>query len=218
MAVNGISSSWDTASSSSTSSSSSTIGDQQDRFLKLLVAQLNNQDPMNPMDNAEMTTQIAQINTVTGIQQLNETMKSMSDQFTSLQVMQGGTMVGRTVMTEGDTLNLDTESKTGGGAFDLDGKAANVTVQIYSSSGKMIGTLPMGSLEAGRYSFAWDTSTYSGTGDLTFKVVATNGSSAVGSTALMSDKVLSVGAEDGALKLSLLKGGTVDYSAIKAIL
>ena len=43
----------------------------QDRFLKLLVAQLNNQDPMTPMDNAQMTSQIAQINTVTGIQQLN---------------------------------------------------------------------------------------------------------------------------------------------------
>ena len=91
-------------------------------------------------------------------------------------------------------------------------------MQIYSSAGKMVGTLPMGSLEAGRYSFAWDTSTYTGKGDLTFKVVATNGSSAVGSTTLMSDKVLSVGAEDGSLKLSLQKGGTVDYSAIKAIL
>lgn len=45
----------------------------QDRFLKLLVAQLNNQDPMNPLDNAQMTSQIAQINTVTGIQQLNQT-------------------------------------------------------------------------------------------------------------------------------------------------
>ena len=217
MAVSGITSSLDTT-SGGTSSVATTSTEAQDRFLKLLVAQLNNQDPMNPLDNAEMTSQIAQINTVTGIQQLNETMKSMSDQFTSLQVMQGGTMVGRTVMTEGDSLNVDTESKTAAGSFDLDGTAANVTVQVYSSAGKMVGTLPMGSLEAGRYSFAWDTSTYSGTGDLTFKVVATNGGSAVGTTSLMADKVLSVGAEDGSLKLSLQKGGTVDYSAIKAVL
>ena len=48
----------------------------QDRFLKLLVAQLNNQDPMNPLDNAQMTSQMAQINTVTGIQQLNQTMQA----------------------------------------------------------------------------------------------------------------------------------------------
>ena len=75
----------------------------QDRFLKLLVAQLNNQDPMNPLDNAQMTSQIAQINTVTGIQQLNQTMESMSAQFNSLQVMQGTALIGRNVMTEGST-------------------------------------------------------------------------------------------------------------------
>ena len=56
---------------------------------ELLVAQLNNQDPMNPLDNAQMTSQMAQINTVTGIQQLNQTMASMAAQFNSLQVMQG---------------------------------------------------------------------------------------------------------------------------------
>ncbi|MGI9133999.1 MAG: flagellar hook assembly protein FlgD, partial [Rhodoferax sp.] len=61
----------------------------QDRFLKLLVAQLNNQDPMNPMDNAQMTSQMAQINTVTGIQQLNETMNSMSSQYASIQMLKG---------------------------------------------------------------------------------------------------------------------------------
>ena len=56
----------------------------QDRFLKLLVTQLRNQDPLNPMDNAQMTSQMAQINTVTGIQQLNQTLKGMADQFSSL--------------------------------------------------------------------------------------------------------------------------------------
>jgi flagellar basal-body rod modification protein FlgD len=60
----------------------------QDRFLKLLVAQLNNQDPMNPMDNAQMTSQMAQINTVTGIQQVNETLKSLAEQFSAMQVLQ----------------------------------------------------------------------------------------------------------------------------------
>ena len=60
----------------------------QDRFLKLLVAQLNNQDPMNPLDNAQMTSQIAQINTVTGISQLNDTMKAMASQASAMQMMQ----------------------------------------------------------------------------------------------------------------------------------
>ena len=77
----------------------------QDRFLKLLVAQLNNQDPMNPMDNAQMTSQMAQINTVTGIQQVNETLKSMATQFSGMQVLQGANMVGHDVMVESNTLS-----------------------------------------------------------------------------------------------------------------
>ena len=60
----------------------------QDRFLKLMVAQLSNQDPLNPMDNAELTSQMAQINTVSGIQQLNATLSSMSTQFSGLQALQ----------------------------------------------------------------------------------------------------------------------------------
>ena len=78
----------------------------QDRFLKLLVAQLNNQDPMNPMDNAQMTSQMAQINTVTGIQQLNDTMKSMATQFSAMQMLQGASMVGRDVLIEGNSLSI----------------------------------------------------------------------------------------------------------------
>src|SRR5256885_9077140 len=58
---------------------------------------------MNPMDNAQMTSQMAQINTVTGIQQLNKTMESMAGQFTAMQVLQGTQMIGRTVLTEGNT-------------------------------------------------------------------------------------------------------------------
>jgi len=88
----------------------------QDRFLKLLVAQLNNQDPMNPLDNAQMTSQIAQINTVTGIQQLNQTMQSMAEQFNSLQVMQGTALIGRNVMTEGSSLAV--ADKAGKGGFE----------------------------------------------------------------------------------------------------
>ena len=74
----------------------------QDRFLKLLVAQLNNQDPMNPMDNAQMTSQMAQINTVSGIQELNATMKSMATQFQSC-VMQGASMIGHDVLLKSNT-------------------------------------------------------------------------------------------------------------------
>ena len=96
----------------------------QDRFLKLLVAQINSQDPLNPMDNAQMTTQMAQINTVSGIQQLNETLKGMADQMASSQAMQGTTLIGKDALVEGDALAFD--GSTGKGAFTLDGAASSV--------------------------------------------------------------------------------------------
>ncbi|MDB5847282.1 MAG: flagellar biosynthesis protein FlgD [Rhodoferax sp.] len=217
MAITGINGQWG-ATATTTNNSTSDPAAAQDRFLKLLVAQLNNQDPMNPLDNAQMTSQIAQINTVTGIQQLNTTIKGMADQFTSLQVMQGGAMVGRNVLREGDTLSVDATTKAGSGAFDLSAKAADVSVQVSTAGGQVLGTVKMGALDAGRHTFEYDTSGYTGTGALTFKVVANNASTPVDATALVQDKVVSVGAENGELKLQLEKGGSVAYSAIKAIL
>ena len=66
---------------SSTAGEKTDAASQQDRFMKLLVAQLNNQDPMNPMDNAQLTSQTAQISTVSGIEQLNNSVLAMAKQF-----------------------------------------------------------------------------------------------------------------------------------------
>jgi flagellar basal-body rod modification protein FlgD len=99
-AINSVSSS---IANTSSSSKSTTAAASEDRFLKLLVAQLNNQDPMNPMDNAQMTSQLAQINTVSGIQTLNDTMKSMATQIAALQSLQGSATIGHDVLTEAST-------------------------------------------------------------------------------------------------------------------
>lgn len=181
----------------------------QDRFLKLLVAQLNNQDPMNPMDNAQMTSQMAQINTVSGIQQLNETIKSM-------QVMQGASMIGREVMTEGNTLSIHAGAAKG--AVDLESSADHVAVQVISPGGKILDTLNLGSLPAGRTNFSWDASKYTDTGSPTFKIVATQGSESVTATALTGNTVESVSSNAAGMTLTLKGGATVKYDAIKAIL
>ena len=190
----------------------------QDRFLKLLVAQLNNQDPMNPMDNAQMTSQIAQINTVTGIQQLNTTMTSMASQFASLQVMQGGAMVGRDVLTEGSTLTTNPETQVASGSFDLSGTATNVTVQVLSPGGQVLENISVGALDKGRHNFEWDASKYSGAGAVSFRVVATNGADKIAATTLTRDKVVSVSSENNALVLQLSSGASVPYSAVKAVM
>lgn len=206
-----------TAATATTSTTNSTDASaSQDRFLKLLVAQLNNQDPMNPMDNAQMTSQMAQINTVSGIQQLNETIKSMATQFTSMQVMQGASMIGRNVMTDGNTLSGN--AGIAQGAVDLAGAADRVTVQVMSPGGQVIDTLNLGSLPAGRSDFSWDASKYTGGGTPTFKVTATQGASAVGATPLSMGTVQSVSSDAGGMTLTLKNGSTVKYDAIKAIL
>ena len=192
--------------------------DQQDRFLKLLVAQMNNQDPMNPLDNAQMTSQIAQINTVTGIEKLNSTVENLASQFASQQLMQGTALVGRKVLVEGNQLALDSESKQAYGAIDLAGSASNVKVQVLDASNREVGTVDLGTLSAGRHDFSWNASAYEGEGPLRFKVVAMNGETAVGSTALNLDQVSAVSLSNGALQLELARGGSTTQSAVKAIL
>ena len=190
----------------------------QDRFMKLLVAQINNQDPLSPMDNAQMTSQMAQINTVSGIQQVNQTLTSMAAQFAAMQVLQGTSMVGHNVLTTGSTLVADPSTGMATGAFDLPGAATSVKVDVLAPSGQVLDTVDMGALPQGRQSFQWNAASYQGSGSPTFRVTATNGNQAVATTSLVGDKVVSVGSVNGAMSIQLLSGKSVAYTDIAAIL
>ncbi len=191
----------------------------QDRFLKLLVAQLSNQDPMNPMDNAQMTSQIAQINTVTGIQQLNETMKAMATQMGSVQMLQAGGLVGHGVLVEGDQLAIDDKAHSAVGAIELAGAATSVKIQVTSADGKVVDTVSLGSKGAGQHSFTLDTKNWpDDAGPLRFTVLAGNGAEPVASTALMRDTVMSVGNGASGLVLTLAGTGTTPYGSVRAVL
>ncbi len=210
-----------TASSATTATSgiagTTSAQDQSDRFLKLLVAQLNNQDPMNPMDNAQMTSQIAQINTVSGIQQLNDTIKSMSAQYTSMQVMQGASMIGHQVVADGNTMGVS--AGVGTAAVNLDADASSVQVQVLTPGGQVISQFDMGAQSAGTHNIDWDASKYTGSGTPTFTVTAKQGTASVGATPLIRDTIASVGTDStGAMNLSLKSGASIKYDTIKSIL
>lgn len=213
-----VSSTGSTSSTSSTSSAKTLTtldaSEMQDRFLKLLVAQLNNQDPMNPMDNAQMTSQMAQINTVTGISQLNETMKSMSSQFMSMQILQGANMIGHQVMLAGDTLSVN--KGVAAGAVELSSSASSVTIELRTPGGQVIDTFDLGAREAGQHAFTWDASAYQGQ-TVKLSVSAKNGSTAVSARPMTVETVESVSSEAGVLKLNLLSGKSVSYSDVAAI-
>ncbi len=206
------------SSSAATSSSSSTTTsakDQEDRFLKLLVAQLANQDPMNPMDNAQMTTQMAQISTVSAVQQVDTTLKSMAAQMSALQVMQGGSLVDKNVMVPGNTLAVSDGKATG--AVDLTLAADSVKVLVTSGGGQLLDTLNLGAQGAGRHEFTWDASKYPGVVNPTFEVVATVGGKAVENTSLVRDKVVAVSSSDSGLQLQLDKLGNKPYTDVRSI-
>lgn len=217
MLTTNVTSTSATAHSATNSASSTDPAAAQDRFLKLLVAQLNNQDPMNPMDNAEMTTQMAQINTVVGINELNSTMAAMSSQFTAMQVLQGTSMIGRTVLSEGNTLGTPVD-KISTAAFDLSGTAADVKVNIKTAAGTVVDTVTLGSLDAGRHYFAWDSSKYTGdVSGLRFEVASTNGTAKVANTPLSPSLVVATTTTDGALTLELENGESLAYNKVKAV-
>lgn len=189
----------------------------QERFLNLFVAQLQNQDPLNPMDNAQMTSQMAQINTVTGIQQLNETLKGMGTQFAALQAMQGASLVGREVLVAGNRLSFD-DAGVGHGAFSLASSADSVTVDVMGKAGNLLGTLRLGAQAAGQQFFDWNDNGIDPATVGTFRVTATSGQNAVTVTTLSPQRVEAVGMSDGAMTLRTSAGQTVGYDQVQAFM
>lgn len=214
--ISGLNSSGLTSGSSGTTKNTNTADAQSERFLKLLVAQMNNQDPLNPMDNAQMTSQMAQINTVSGIQQVNTSIQAMAQQFASMQMAQSAPMVGHDVLVAGNALNI--HSGVGKGAIELSSSASNVNIEVLSPGGQLIDTIKLGSLPAGRTSFEWDASQYTGGNNLTFKATAIEGGKAVATTAYTQSKVTSVGTSNGTLTVQLAGRPAVAYTDISAIL
>lgn len=185
-----------------------------DRFLTLLVAQLQNQDPLSPMDNAQVTSQMAQIQTVTGVEKLNNSIGSLSTQFVQMQALQGATLIGKEVIVPGN--KLDIADGVGQGGFELNSAADAVKVEILSPAGQVIETLNLGAQSAGMHSFDWKSGSADNSSGLTFRVSATGGSTSLTSTALMRDTVTSVRSSGDQLLLDLTKSGGVAYGDIKA--
>lgn len=187
----------------------------QDRFLTLLVAQMKNQDPMNPMENAELTTQIAQIQTVTGVDKLNTSIESLAKSFGQSQVLQGVALVGRDVTLEGN--RMVNKADHAEGSFELGGAADQVMVQVTTAAGTVIDTVNLGAATGGRHDFTWSKAGYDASSELHFKVVATRGAKPISATTFSRDTVVSISTRDGQLGVQLASGNTVGYDSIFSV-
>jgi len=166
----------------------------QSKFLTLLTTQLKNQDPLNPLDNAEVTSQLAQISTVDGIERLNLTMGKLLEGLNGNETMQAAALVGRSVLVPGEHVSLGSEGARGG--LLLDGPADAVTVTIRDGNGLEVAVLDLGAMDAGTHGFSWDGTSQNGTpaaeGSYRISVSARLGDESVKATALERGTVTSV--------------------------
>jgi flagellar basal-body rod modification protein FlgD len=197
------------------SATASSTANTEDRFLKLLVAQMQNQDPLNPMDNAQVTTQMAQIQTVSGIDKLNTSVQGLNAQFAQLQALSGAGLVGRDVLIEGNRLVADADG-VGRGGFELDSQADQVKLEVLDASGRVIDSADLGAMASGRHSFDWTPS--AGVNAATaarFRITANLGTAAVNATTFTRDRVDAVSAGTDGLVLELANFGPVTYDQVK---
>lgn len=207
------------------STTGSSSQDLQNRFLTLLVAQLKNQDPTNPMENNELTTQLAQINTVSGIEKLNTTLGAITGQIDSSQSLYATSLIGRGVMVPGTNIftgSTDGTVSTTPFGLELQRPADKVTATISDSNGQVVRTIEIGGLNAGVHSFTWDGSLDAGgnapDGAYTVAITASNGGESLVATPLNYAIVNGVTRGADGSKLDLGLAGTITLDEVRQIL
>ncbi|CAM3744821.1 flagellar hook capping FlgD N-terminal domain-containing protein [Castellaniella denitrificans] len=216
------------ASALANAQTSNLMGDTQDRFLTLLVTQLQNQDPLNPMDNAEVTSQIAQLSMVNGIQGLNNTLLALSGQMDMSQSLQAAGLIGKDILYPGEKISLGTDPDTGAKAatpfgIDLMSGAAKTKVSILDSSGKVVRDIELDAKDAGIYPMTWDGLDSAGApvpdGAYTVQVAASDADGQpVSAEALTSGHINSIAYTSEGLKLNLALGQKISLLDIRQVM
>lgn len=203
--------------SSSASKSESEIA--QDRFMTLLVTQMKNQDPLNPLDNAQVTSQLAQLSTVTGIDKLNSTMQTLINSVQSSQSYQASSMLGREVLVPGNKISLQNES--GVFAVELPVGTEKLNISIQDSKGNVVRDLAMGKQASGIVPVEWDGYGNDGSklddGYYTYTVKATSAGNNVTANQLSIATVTSISNQGNSIKLNLSNLDSVSTSDVKEI-
>jgi flagellar basal-body rod modification protein FlgD len=192
----------------------------QDRFLKLLVTQMKNQDPLNPMDNAQVTSQMAQLSTVTGIDKLNVTLQALSDSMAPSQALQAAAMIGHGVLVPGE--GVDMSGGVGFGGVDIAQSVDKLDIAIYDQSGALVRSLHLGAQPAGLVNWQWDGRNDSGAivtdGSYTFTVDAAQAGKKADVAALQFGMVHSVTQGKQGVALGVGQMDDIALSQVRQIL
>lgn len=195
----------------------------QEEFLKLMTTQINNQDPMKPMENGEFLGQIAQFASVSGIQEMQASLKNLVDSLSSNQAMQASALVGKTVVVPASQAYYDGARPLRGGV-EIDGAADNVIVGIFDQSGQLVSKLELGPQASGTVDFEWDGRADDGSalpaGTYQLKAESVTAGNAVALTTLVADGVeaVSMAGAGKPMSLTLTGGASVGMSDIIKIM
>ena len=193
----------------------------QEEFLKLMITQLENQDPFKPMESGEFLGQLAQFATVTGIEDLQKSFHEFGQTIYSGQTLQAAGLVDRQVMVPGDMMLTDPAPGVNGGVQVA--ASGDVTVSVYNQSGQLVRRIPMGTQEAGLREFHWDGRDANGAlmppGIYEFRAEATGGGRTEALDMYLSGRVesVSVGENQGSLTLRVEGVGEFDFSKVRQI-
>jgi flagellar basal-body rod modification protein FlgD len=188
--------------------------------MTLLVTQMKNQDPLSPLDNAQVTSQLAQLSTVTGIDKLNQSIGDLMGSYQVSQSLQAANMIGHGVLAPGSGVDLVKGQALMG--MELTEPVDKVQVTIFDSSGREVRKLDLGAPPVGTIPVRWDGMAADGSaaadGRYTFKVEAMRAGGSVPATALQFGMVNSVSTSAQGINLNLAGMGEVKFTDVRQIL
>jgi flagellar basal-body rod modification protein FlgD len=210
-----------TSSASSATSGTSALG--EGTFLKLMVTELQNQDPTKPVDSQSFLAQLAQFSSVSGIQSLQKTVTGLAGSLTTSQSLQAASLVGHNVLVPAKQAALSASGQLSG-AVDVSKASQQVVVGVYGANGQLVKQIDLGAQAAGLAGFTWDGTDMNGTpmpaGTYAIRAEAMVDGKAQGMDTLASTRVNSVtlGSNGGSITLGLADGiGNVDLSKVRQI-
>ncbi len=196
----------------------------QAQFLELMLAQLQNQDPMKPMENGDFLTQMAQFSSAKGIQEMSESFNSFTESLTSSQALQASSLIGRHVLVPGERGYLEQGSSGIAGAAELPTSATDVVVSVYDMAGTLVQRSSWGQQESGLFQFSWDGKGADGEpvapGHYRFSVEAQAGGENKAVETMLVSRVDSVTLGKGGqgVTLNLAGLGTANFAEVREIM
>lgn len=127
----------------------------KNEFMELMIAQLKNQNPLEPQDNGEFISQLAQFSSLEEMQGLSGSVDDVANQFRSTQALQASAMVGRTVLAPSSVGILGAEGEVSGNV-EVPASTSGLRISIENQAGERVRQIDMGSQQAGVTGFSWD--------------------------------------------------------------